>query len=171
MADPSLPSEEGAAGNPEPKQRGGGGGLDEDKRTKIIALVANGSSRRVAAKIVGCAASTITRTAARDPHFAEMLLRAENRFEIDALRSIQKAAKDERYWRAAAWLLERKNPLDFGARPAQTYSAEQVQQMFLRVLPVLGIDVSDHACGQAVDLLHTLLAAALPPPPAIGREE
>jgi hypothetical protein len=106
MAAPSLPSEEDAAGNPEPKQRGAGRGLDEDKRTKIIALVANGSSRRVAAKIV----------------------------------------------------------------PAQTYSPEQVQQMFLRVLPVLGIDVSDHACGQAVDLLHTLLAVAVPQSPAIGQE-
>jgi len=35
--------------------------LDESKRRVIIALVTNGSSRRVAARYVGCAPSTITR--------------------------------------------------------------------------------------------------------------
>ena len=84
--------------------------LDEHKRWKIIALLANGSSRRMAARYVGCAASTITRTAARDPSFAEQVAQAEARTEMDALRAIRIAAQNKRHWRAAAWLLERRNP-------------------------------------------------------------
>ena len=41
----------------------------------------------MAAKYVGCAASTITRTALRDPDFAEQLAAAEQSAEIDALRA------------------------------------------------------------------------------------
>jgi IS30 family transposase len=36
--------------------------LDEGKRMKIVALLSNGSSRRTAARIVGCAPSTVTYT-------------------------------------------------------------------------------------------------------------
>ena len=54
----------------QPNRGGRPPSLDEAKRRKIIALLANGSSRRVAARVVGCAHSTITRTAERDPEFA-----------------------------------------------------------------------------------------------------
>ena len=76
--------------------------LDESKRHTIVALVTNGSSRRVAARYVGCAASTITRTAARDPEFAAQLARAEEIAEINLLRSIQAAAKKKRHWTTTA---------------------------------------------------------------------
>ena len=56
--------------------------LDESNRRTIIALITNGSSRRVAARYVGCAHTTITRTAARDPEFAAQLARAEHSAEI-----------------------------------------------------------------------------------------
>ncbi len=45
------------------------GGFDERKRQKVLALLANGSSRRMAARFVGVAASTITRAGVRDPEY------------------------------------------------------------------------------------------------------
>jgi hypothetical protein len=87
--------------------------LDNQKRWQVITLIANGSSRRVAADYVDCSPATITRTADRDPDFAAQLARAEQNLEIDLLRSLRAAAQKERYWRAAAWLLERKNREDF----------------------------------------------------------
>ncbi len=51
--------------------------LDDAKRRMVIALVTQGSSRRVAGRYVGCAGTTITRTAQRDPEFAAQLARAE----------------------------------------------------------------------------------------------
>ncbi len=134
-----------------------GAPLDPLRRQRIIALVANGSSRRVAARLVGCSPSTITRTAARDPQFADELARAEEALEIEALRSIRSAARQERYWRAAAWLLERRNPEDFAPRRARTYSAQQVVQMFAQALAALGGDLPDQSRLRAVEKLDTLL--------------
>ena len=56
--------------------------LDDSKRQTILALLSNGSRRRIAARFVRCAPSTITRTADRDPEFAEQLARAEQNLEL-----------------------------------------------------------------------------------------
>ena len=101
--------------------------LDEQKRRQIIALITNGSSRRVAAQRVGCAASTVTRCAARDRKFALGLLEAEHAAEVLLLRRIQAAAEDPKHWRAAAWLLERRNPSDFYLRPPTLITPEQMK--------------------------------------------
>jgi hypothetical protein len=103
--------------------------LDETKRRTIVALLMNGSSRRMAAGYVGCAPSTLTRTAARDAEFAAQLARAEGNAETEALRFLRKAARKERYWRAAAWLLERKNPDDFAPRKPDVLTKEQLQHI------------------------------------------
>ena len=144
------------------------GALDAEKRRKILALVANGSSRRVAARIVGCAASTITRTAARDPQFAEELARAEGNLEIEVLRSIRNAAKTDRYWRAGAWLLERRNPEDFAPRRAGRYTAAEVLQMLAAALATLGPTITDAQRDQVVSHLGTLLLEFEPELPPVN---
>jgi hypothetical protein len=67
--------------------------LDPEKRWKVIALLTNGCSRRSAAKFVGCAPSTITRIALREPDFADQIAVAEQSAEIDAIRAVRAAAK------------------------------------------------------------------------------
>ena len=104
--------------------------LSESKRATILSLLANGSSRRIAARVVGCSPSTITRTAARDPDFAAKLALAEQNVEIQALRYLRNTAKKERYWRANTWLLERKNPDDFAPRRPATFTPENVARIF-----------------------------------------
>ena len=108
--------------------------LDEAKKAKIVALLLHGCSRRTAARYAGCSPSTITRTAAREPEFAAQLARAETQRELGLLRRIEAAAEEPRHLRAAAWLLERANPADFGPRPARTFTAPQVLQMVGEVL-------------------------------------
>lgn len=78
--------------------------LDERKRRIVLALLANGSSQRVAARYVGCSPSTIANTIDRDPEFADVMAQAEQNSEIEALRLLRNAARKDRYWRAAAWL-------------------------------------------------------------------
>jgi len=63
--------------------------LDPAKRQRVIALLTIGCSRPVAARHVGCAPSTITRTAARDPAFADQLAQAETNLEVELLDSIR----------------------------------------------------------------------------------
>jgi hypothetical protein len=103
--------------------------LDEKKRWKVITMLANGSSRRVAAHYVGVAPSTITRTIERDPEFAEQVAKAESALEIQALRNIRNAAQSGKYWRASAWLLERKNQIDFRERPLNIMTDEEVHDL------------------------------------------
>ena len=84
MSTPDLPAVPAVPEPPDPRTV-----LDDEKRWKIITLISNGSSRRMAAKYVGCAASTITRTALRDPDFAEQLAAAELNAEIESLRLVR----------------------------------------------------------------------------------
>ena len=131
--------------------------LDAGKRAKIVALVANGSSRRVAARFVGCSPSTITRTAQRDAEFGEALSRAEEHVEVEALQAIRAAAKKERYWRAAAWLLEHRNPRDYPSRAPGIFRVPEVVAMFVQVFTWVLPTAPDALRGLAMDKLKTLL--------------
>jgi len=73
----------------------------------VIAILSVGCTRQAAAEYVGCHVSTIWRTAERDPDFQLRLRQAQSSHEILHLRSINSAAVEPRYWRAAAWALER----------------------------------------------------------------
>ena len=103
--------------------------LDEIKKAEILAILAVGGSRRVAAKYVGCATSTIQNTADRDPRFAEELRKKEFHSEIGYLQNIRNAARNERYWRAAAWALERLNPERYGRRGPDAITIDQVTEL------------------------------------------
>ncbi len=142
-----VPAERALA--PAERKRHGAEVLDDEKRTAIVTMLAAGCSRRMAARHVQCDPSTITRTAARDADFAAQLAEAQAGADMKALRLIDRATDQEKYWRAAAWLLERRNPEEFARRPPDTFTAEQVADVlagFLRaVLPIVPDD-----CGQAV---------------------
>ena len=131
--------------------------LDPDKRQRVIALLTIGCSRRVAARHIGCAPSTITRTAARDPDFADQVARAETNLEVELLDSIRQAAKTDRYWRAAAWLLERKNQQDYTRRSIRVYTHEQVIQFLAAALDTLRKELPQPQRDQAIQKLDTLL--------------
>jgi len=147
-------SRPGRAGRPQ--------ALDSEKRQQVISLLTIGCSRRIAARHVGCSPSTITRTAARDPNFAEKLSKAETNLERDLLDSIRTAARNERYWRAAAWLLERKNSKDYAKRPDPSYSPEQVTQLLVATLESLREEIPPPQRDRAIEKLGTLLLEVTP---------
>ena len=91
----------------------------------------------MAAREVHCNPATITRTAARDPDFADRLTKAESLADKRALESIVRAVEQERYWRAAAWMLERRNPEEFARRAPHTFTGEQVMEVVARLVRVL----------------------------------
>jgi hypothetical protein len=148
--------------NMPPKRRSGPGRLpvlDETRRRKILALLANGSSRRVAARIAGCSHSTIVRTAQRDPEFAAELDAAEHKCEIEALRQIRTAAQNGRYWRAAAWLLERRNPRDYARRSPTTLSEEDAAHLAMRVAEPIVYEMTDEQFDRFQDRLYEAVRA------------
>ena len=83
----------------------------------------------MAAQYVGCAPATILRTAERDPAFAEELYQAKCNAELSLVRNIRTAAGNEKYWRAAAWALERFFPDKYLPSGLHSVSAEQLAQV------------------------------------------
>jgi hypothetical protein len=111
--------------------------LDEGKKREILAILAVGGSRRVAASYVGCAVSTIQSTACRDAEFGQAIRHAEHQSELAYLKNIQTAAKKEQYWRAAAWALERRNPNEYGRRKPDVLTPEQVTFLLAQLAEIV----------------------------------
>ena len=135
--------------------------LDEIKRREVLAILAMGSSRQAAAKYVGCAAGTIRVAAQRDPSFAEQLQHAEQQAELNYLSNIRDAAKKPQYWRAAAWVLERRKPGDFASRKAGVMTVEQARQVLEHFAQIVVEEVPAARQRQRIlarldDLLKTL---------------
>lgn len=115
--------------------------LDEKKKLEILAILSVGCSRRTAAEYVGCDPRTINRTAERDAEFAEQLRRAENQQELACLKQLQQAARKEQYWRAAAWILERRLPERYGRHAPQLLTLDQVKEILKQLAEIVVEDV------------------------------
>ena len=138
--------------------------LDAVKRREIVAILTVGCSRRIAAAYVGCDVTTIRNTALRDPEFAKELGRAENQTEVACLRNIQKAAKKEQYWRAAAWVLERRNPQDYAPRRPEVVTFDQLQVLLSQVAQTILSPITDsEARQQILERLDSLTASLSQP--------
>jgi hypothetical protein len=107
--------------------------LDDFKKGLIINMVTEGSSQRSAAGAVGCAPSTITRTAQRDRRFGLDLLQAHELLKMRALRTMNRVADQDKNWRAAAWLLERLEPDRFALRKPFQFTLDQMKDIFKQV--------------------------------------
>lgn len=111
--------------------------LNEIKKREICAILTVGCSRVRAAQYVGCHPDTIRNEARRDDEFAADLEHAESHHEINHLKHINDAAKEGRYWRAAAWVLERRYPDRYGRRKANTITIEQMSQALAQFADVM----------------------------------
>jgi len=111
--------------------------LDDGQKRETLATLAVGGSRRTAASYVGCSVSTIRNTACRDAEFRQAIRHAEHQSELAHLKNIQAAAKKEPQWRAAAWALERKNPDEYGRRPPDVLTSEQVRFVLAQLAEIV----------------------------------
>ncbi len=75
------------------------------------------------------------------PSSHSVLLEAEHSAEVLLLRRIQAAAEDPKHWRAAAWLLERRNPSDFFLRPPTLITPEQMKALMEQFVSFLHEDL------------------------------
>jgi hypothetical protein len=102
---------------PPKRKRGRPPILDETKRAQICAMLSLGCSMGTATRYVGVTVHAVRKAARRDPHFNEQLQKAVRAAEVSALRHLHNAAANN--WRAAAWLLERTRPQQYGYRSAR----------------------------------------------------
>jgi transposase len=87
---------------------------DPKVREKVLNGIALGMTRERAAEFAGIARSTFYKIQAEMPELVEQVQQAEARCQARCLGSINKAAVEMNQWTAAAWLLERRWPEEFG---------------------------------------------------------
>jgi hypothetical protein len=129
--------------------------LDHVKQREVIASVNAGFSIDRAARYVGCAPSTIRRECRRNPEFDRDLRRACFSAELYPLQALREAAR--KYWRAAAWLLERLDPARFG-KPRPGYVKPEELEAFTSIFSgIISREVADPKERQRIyDRLHEL---------------
>lgn len=115
--------------------------LDHVKQREIIAVVSAGFSIERAARYVDCAASTIRRECRRNPNFDTELRRASLTAELSPLQALREAAR--KYWRAAAWLLERLDPERFGKPNPRYIKPEQLEAFSSIIMQIISREVEN----------------------------
>jgi hypothetical protein len=109
--------------------------LDAVKKGQVVALISTGLSYTQAAQFVECAVSTIRYCAQRDPEFQRQLDLAAVKSQLELLALMRKHAA--RSWRAAAWLLERLYPHQYGPRKPDSLSREELSRGINQVMRVV----------------------------------
>ncbi|MBN2022483.1 MAG: hypothetical protein JW809_06775 [Pirellulales bacterium] len=150
--------------------------LDAFKKREILAILSVGCSRRTAALYVGCAPSTIGYTARRDPEFAAQIDRAEQASEITLMQHIRQAAMEPKYWRAAAWALERCHPSRYGSGRAGAISIDQIRALLNRFAQIVSEEVPVPKYRKAVlrqfrNLTTKLRSPLVEEPPEVEEQE
>jgi hypothetical protein len=145
--------------------------LDGAKKREICAILAVGCNRATAALYVGCHPDTIRNTAQRDGQFALDLERAESQHEVKHLAFINKAAEEGKYWRAAAWALERKYPGRYGPRRPDMFTVEQVSHVLGQFAGVILAEVPDASQRQRILARLSDLTAGLESSAAQGADQ
>jgi hypothetical protein len=117
--------------------------LDEKKKNEIIAILTVGCTRYTAARYIGCHPSEIRREIGRTKEFAKQVARAEEAAEVHYLQRIKAASQKEQYWRAAAWVLERRNPNRYASRGAHTVTFDQLARLMTQIGEIVGGEIKD----------------------------
>lgn len=110
---------------------------DSKKRQTIASVLSIGCSLQAAARMVGCSVSTIRREGQLDPAFAVQLDEAKGKAEVSYMQRINKAAEKDQYWRAAAWVLERRHPEHYAARSPDVITFAQLVELIGKIAEII----------------------------------
>jgi hypothetical protein len=117
--------------------------LSPQERNEYLALLSAGYARTTAAKYIHRAPTTIRDSIMDDPEFAEQVAKAEENSEVFYLSCIRRAALKEQYWRAAAWVLERRIPDRYAAKQPEVLTVEHVQKFMAACMRIIAEELPD----------------------------
>jgi len=117
--------------------------MDEKQKHEIIAILTVGCTRYTAARYIGCRPEDIRREIGCNKEFARQVAKAEEAAEVYYMQRIKDAAKKEQYWRAAAWVLERRCPNRYASRGAHTITFDQLARLMSRIGEIVGGEIKD----------------------------
>ena len=145
--------------------------LDCEKKARLCELISMESySVEQAAESLDVSLRTVQRERKYDQDF-DHELRLALQSPPDPLKLMETAART--HWRAAAWLLERRNPEEFARKPVNVTSAKKVDAAFryLQEAALAAVPAEFHAAlyQQTQQAMETALAECFPTMGAWGQ--
>ena len=132
--------------------------LSDTERASVISVLAAGGDLRMAADYIGRTQAAIRATAQAEPEFRARLDRAEPHFELAQLGNITKAAMREQYWRAAAWMLERKFPSRYGKADSRALAPAKIKSLLEGLADIVFTEVKTATVRRRIlQRLHRLV--------------
>lgn len=128
--------------------------LTAKQQSDVVAVLMAGADLPSAADYVRCPLQEIYDTAAAKPAFQTRLDQAAPNFELAQLGNITKAALREQYWRAAAWLLERKFPSRYAKSDPKALAPGKVRALIDAMAVAVLAEVPD--AEQRTNILNRL---------------
>ena len=126
------------------------GAITPTQQRALRAMVAMGCDHEMGAKALGVTPEELDDLLSRDPQFAQELWQAEGQAEFHHMRTLHAAAKDEKYWRAATWWLERRAKR-YASRPRTPQLSPALLDQYLETLAeILLEEVRDPAVQRRV---------------------
>ena len=116
--------------------------LTPEVQARICQAVGVGATYQLAAEYGGVTYDTLNLWRKTKPQFSEALKEAESRGVVALLAKIQQAASAGA-WQAAAWILERRYPTDYGRIVQQVEHSGTVVQEHTGALEVHAVDYRD----------------------------
>lgn len=127
--------------------------LTPERCRELIAYVTAGLRVEHAARYVGCSVRTVRREADRNDEFRIALAAAELGVRSDPEKLMNRAAGS--YWRAAAWMLERRDPHRFGRRRSDACGPQELEEICTTLIDVALAAASDDQARRALYLKMT----------------
>jgi hypothetical protein len=142
--------------------------LDEFQRGRVCGMLVLGATRREIAQLLKVHASTIARTAERDEKFAKEIEESEALCKLRPMKAMFFAM--EKHWRAAAWMLERMQPDQFGRRKGEVFARREVREVVDRLLEFVETKVTDDATREEIRLAADGFCEEIGQAPAASKE-
>lgn len=127
--------------------------LTPERCRDLLAYVTAGLRLEHAARYVGCSVRTIRREADGNDQFRRDLAAAELSVRSDPEKLMSRAAGS--YWRAAAWMLERRDPHRFGRRRPDACGPQELEEICTTLIEVALAAASDDQARRALYLKMT----------------
>lgn len=104
----------------------------DERVERILEVLSSGQTRRVACACGGVSDDTLRRWVMADPKLSLRVSAAESHAELALVACIRNAADQD--WRAAAWLLERRDPANWSLRYLQHLSVHATSQEPMKII-------------------------------------
>lgn len=137
--------------------------LTDENRASILAILWTGGTPRLAARYVGCTVKTINKAIKEDPQFAAQAREKQESSEVAYLRNIRKAAEEAKYWRAAAWALERIDPQRYAGRQPDVVTFPQIRRLMVQLADVINAELPEEHRDRILKRLTDICGSLEPP--------